>query len=357
MVLDKQNNFDYIIVGAGLAGIAFAETCLKNNKTVFVFDNNSQSSSKVAAGIYNPVVLKRFSGLEHSEIQLEKAATFYNNLESKLNATLDHKIEVLRKFFSIEEQNNWFLAADRPNVSAFLSLEIQQKKIKGIDAQFGYGKVYHTGFVDTALLVKEYHLYLSQKKCFASSVFDYSQIQFQNNKISYKNISAKQIVFAEGFGLRDNPFFNYLPLDGTKGELLIIRAPDLELDSILNSSLYIVPLGNNLFKVGATYEWTDKTETTTTAGKNEILDKLKFIINCEFEVVEHLAGIRPTVKDRKLLLGTHRFYQNLHIMNGMGTRGVMQAPWAAEILFDAIEQQTDIEKSINSDRFNKLLFL
>ena len=50
---------DFIIVGAGLAGISFAETALLNNKSFVVISDASQNSSIVAAGIYNPVIVKR----------------------------------------------------------------------------------------------------------------------------------------------------------------------------------------------------------------------------------------------------------------------------------------------------------
>ena len=103
---------DYIVVGCGLAGIAFAETCLSNKKSIFVFDNGSQNSSTIAAGIYNPVILKRFSGLEHAHDQLHSMNQFYHDLQHKLNKNFDNKTSVLRKFISIEEQNNWFAASD-----------------------------------------------------------------------------------------------------------------------------------------------------------------------------------------------------------------------------------------------------
>ena len=54
---------DYIIVGCGLAGISFAEQALNNNNTIVVFDNDSQKSSRIAGGLYNPVILKRFSDI------------------------------------------------------------------------------------------------------------------------------------------------------------------------------------------------------------------------------------------------------------------------------------------------------
>ena len=89
--------------------------------------------------------------------------------------------------------------------------------------------------------------------------FDYNALIFQSDCVEYKNLKAKHIIFAEGFGMHSNPIFNYLPLDGTKGELFIIKAPDLDLDVIINTSVFILPLGNHLFKVGATYNWKDKT--------------------------------------------------------------------------------------------------
>ena len=68
---------DYIIVGLGLAGIAFAEELRKNNKSFLVFEDNSQNSSLVAGGMYNPVVLKRFTPVWNAKEQLEIAIPFY----------------------------------------------------------------------------------------------------------------------------------------------------------------------------------------------------------------------------------------------------------------------------------------
>ena len=52
---------DYLIVGLGLAGLAFVEELIKANKSFIVFEDDSQTSSLVAGGVYNPVILKRFS--------------------------------------------------------------------------------------------------------------------------------------------------------------------------------------------------------------------------------------------------------------------------------------------------------
>ena len=254
---------DYLIVGSGLAGIAFAETALQNNKSILVIDNHSQNSSKIAGGLYNPVILKRFSEVWQAQEQLLLADCFYKSIEEKLNTKLDYKVPILRKFFSIEEQNNWFAASDKPNLAPFLSLDLVSKKYSGIDSPFGYGKVLHTGYLDTATLLNSYKNYLLSNNLFIAATFDYSKLVATVDCVDYNGIQAKHIIFAEGFGLHANPFFNNLPLDGTKGELFVIKAPELALDVIVNTSVFILPLGNDLFKVGATYNWKDKTDLPT----------------------------------------------------------------------------------------------
>lgn len=342
---------DYIIIGSGLAGIAFAETLLQKEKTFIVFDNHSQNSTKIAGGLYNPVILKRFSQVWNANQQLEIAHKFYKVIEHKLSSQFDYKIPIYRKFFSTEEQNNWFVAADKPNLAPFLSTTVVHKKYNGIDSPFGYGEVLETGYVDTLALLNQYHHYLKENNWLNETAFKYEDLKSFEDHLEYQNLKAKHIVFAEGFGMHSNPYFNYLPLDGTKGELIIIKAPELDLDVIINTSVFILPMGNHLYKVGATYNWDDKTNLPTQEGKQELIHRIKEILTCNFEIIEHFAGVRPTVKDRRPLLGTHCTHRNIHILNGMGTRGVMLAPSMAQDLFDYIENGKPLEKSIDIKRY------
>jgi len=344
---------DYIIIGSGLAGISFAETALSNNKTVVVFNDDSQNSSKIAGGLYNPVILKRFSEVWQAQEQLLLMKSFYSNLSKKIESKIDFKIPILRKFFSIEEQNNWFTASDKVALTPFLSTSLIFKTFEGIDSPFGYGEVLQTGYVDTALLLSEYHNFLLSHKLLQNETFDYSALVFTEDGLSYKGIDAKHIIFAEGFGMHANPFFDDLPLDGTKGELFIIKAPLLKLDVIVNTSVFILPLGNDLFKVGATYNWKDKTNLPTEEGKAELIERIREIISCDFEIIEHYAGVRPTVRDRRPLVGTHPEYKNVHILNGLGTRGVMLGPAMAKALFDNIEYDVPLDQEIDIKRFAK----
>ena len=344
---------DYLIIGSGIAGIAFAETCLQKDKSFFVLDDDSQNSSKVAGGLYNPVILKRFSKLEHAQEQLILLDSFYASIEGRINRKINFPLPILRKFFSIEEQNNWFIASDKIGLSPFLSTTIQYKQYDGIDAPHGYGEVLQTGYVDTALLLDAFRSYLKENNVFRQETFEYGLLEVGTDFIQYKEIKAKHIIFAEGFGMHANLYFKHLPLDGTKGELFIIKAPGLNLDVIVNTSVFILPLGNDLFKVGATYNWADKTDLPTEEGKQELITRIEEILSCDFEIIEHFAGVRPTVKDRRPLVGTHPDHANIHILNGLGTRGVMLGPSMAQALYEHIENGKPLDLSSDIKRFNK----
>ena len=346
---------DFIIVGNGLAGICFAEIALQNNKSIMVFDDDSQPSSKIAGGLYNPVVLKRFSEVWKAKEQLEIAFPLYHSIEKKLNIVFDYKIPIYRRLSSIEEQNNWFHAADKPNLSPFLSSNLVNKSISNINSSFGFGEVLKTGYLDVATLIKNYSDYLKNSNRYVSERFDYNKIVILDKQIQYKDFKAKHIIFAEGFGMHANPFFNNLPLDGTKGELLIIKAADLKLNVVVKSNVFILPLGNDFYKVGATYDWKDKSNRPTLEGKNELVENLKDLITCDFEIVNHFAGVRPTVKDRRPLVGSHFLHKNLHILNGLGTRGVMLGPYLAQQLFNTIVGNIPLEDEININRIYKKL--
>ena len=344
---------DFIIVGAGLAGISFAETALLNNKSFIVISDVSQNSSIVAAGIYNPVIVKRLSTPQDVAAHMEYIVPFYNRIEERLNNKVKYDLPLYRKFASIEEQNNWFEATDKPTLEPFLSTTIVYKKYDYLPSPFGFGEVKHTGYVDTADLVSVYLEFLKDGGNYVNETFDHSGLIIEEDRIIYKGIEASHIIFAEGFGIHKNPFFNYLPLGGTKGELLIIKAPKLRLDAAVNAGIFILPLGSDLYKVGATYEWHDKTSIPTAAGKQELIERLAEVITCEYEIVQHLAGIRPTVKDRKPLIGTHPEFERLHLLNGLGTRGVILGPPMAKHLYDAIVFGKPIKKEINLERFKK----
>jgi glycine/D-amino acid oxidase-like deaminating enzyme len=345
---------DYIIVGFGLAGLAFAKELEDNGKSFIVYEDASQTSSNIAGGVYNPVILKRFTAVWQGVAQLNLAIPFYKEIEKKLQNKYDHSFSTYRVFKSVEEQNNWFSASDKPLLAPYMDTDIVKKKYHGIISNDGFGCLNHTGRIDTKLMLDDYKKYLEELGFIKYETFSYDALSLSSSFVKYENIEAGMVVFCEGYGLHKNPFFKDLPMNEAKGELVTIHAPELNVDFLIKAAVFVLPLGNHHYKVGATFNWKDKTLAVTEEGKKELLEKLDSFITVPYQVVEQTAGIRPTVKDRRPLVGLHPEHPQLAVLNGLGTRGVMIAPKVAKELYLHLNEGTALDPESDIKRFNKL---
>ncbi len=345
-----NKSVDYIIVGLGIAGLSFCEIAEKNNKTFVVIDQPFCSATRVSAGIINPMVLKRFTPVWNARQHIATAFSFYGKLEKKLNLSFFKEMPMCRVFASVEEQNNWTVAADKKKLSAFLYPRILKNNNKFIHAPFGLGKVNFTGVINTEKLLNGYQNFLLKEKKILPEKFRYDLLQITNNSINYKNIKAKKIVFAEGFSARSNPFFNKELIIPNKGEFLVIKAPGLKLEALLKSSIFIVPMGDDFYKIGATYNREDFSFEVTQKAKKTLISKFKQVVSCNFSVTNQVAGMRPTTLDRRPLLGDLPKQNNIFFFTGLGTRGIISAPALAQKLFKYIEGKKPLEKEIDIKR-------
>ena len=343
---------DYIIVGQGLGGSLMAEALLKRGKKIMVVDNNHlASSSLVAAGLYNPIVFKRFVESWMTNQLLPTVNVIYSQIEEKLNQQIHHKKKIFKIFATEDEKTLW----DKKSItSAYMhQTEQQDLKMSGVENEFGGGLVLDSGYLDVSEFLLLYRNYLKDKNLLVSERIENKDLIVSQQGITWKDIQADKIIFCEGSSAIHNPFFGWLPFKLTKGELLIIKAPLLDTQYVVNKGVFVLPIGNDLFKVGATYEWQELTPETTEKGKAELLDKLKKIIMVPYEIVSHLAGIRPTISDRRPLIGVHPEYKNVAIFNGLGTKGVMIAPYFAEHFAEHLENNTSLNQEVDIKRYFK----
>lgn len=344
---------DYLVVGFGLAGMAFISELEKANKTFIVIDDNPNRPSRVIGGMYNPIILKRFTPAWQAHQMWQTALPFYKELEEKFNKRYIFPFEIYRILQSVEEQNNWVVASDRSIMSNYMQHNIIDTELKGIKAPYGFGKLSGVGRVAGEMILQDYTNYLKDKGVFLCQTFDHSSLKINKNNVEYKTIEADHVVFSEGAYLYQNPFFNYLPMQEAKGEMLILEVPGLEIDFALKSSVFMVPFGKNIFVVGATYNWDDRSFELTENGREELEEKIKRFLEIPYKILDYKVGIRPTVKDRRPLIGKHPKYPKLSVLNGLGTRGIIIAPTIAKKLFDHLEFDKPIMKEMHIDRFFK----
>ena len=339
-----------LIVGLGLAGLAYAEQLRRAGLSFHIIDGGVGGSSQIAAGIYNPTVLKRFSLSWNGDLFHSYALPFYEQLQARLDSEFIHPAPIHKIFNKHSEHNDWVSASDQPGLKIFMDPKIHTDIPNEVKSPLGYGQVNFTGRVATQVLLKSFRDSLKPEELTTEN-FEYDQLETTGAGIQYKQIEAKHIIFCEGYQMVNNPFFNKLPLIGLKGEILIIKAPSLKSKSILKGPIFIAPIGGDLYWAGATFERNDKTLACTAQGRSWIEERIRNMISSEYAVVEHIAQIRPTVLDRRPLIGSHPDHQNIHLLNGFGARGVLGAPLLSKWLFDHIEGISELPAAINLSRF------
>lgn len=345
-----------IIVGQGLAGTILAQTLLKENKSVLIIDDTSLSqASRIAAGLYNPVVFKRLVKSWLADDLIPFMDSFYTDAEQLLNTHFYFKKRMVKPFAEEQERILWEKKVSE-DVGKYLSKTIHDDFLNDIIYNpLGVSEILSGGNLNTALFLEAFRNYFKQNNFLLEEIFDYGELIISENNVVYKNVSADKIIFCEGYKTIDNPYFSWLPFKLTKGEIITIKITDTEIDEeyVINKGVFILPLGNAIYKVGATYEWTDLTEQITEKGKNDLIDKLNKVLKVPFEIINHEVGIRPTVIDRRPLIGLHPEHNSLAVFNGMGTKGVMLAPYFSKQFVDFLAHENTLNKEVDIVRFWK----
>jgi len=345
--------FDLIIVGQGLAGSVLALRLIEKDQKILVIDQPELSScSSVAAGIWNPVVFKRLTRSWMIDELFPEMNDFYKKAENILGVSLVTERHIIKIFSEQQEVELWKKKANG-ELSDYLDKTIYQDEIAGIKTgKYGYSKVFKAGNLKVKTFLESTREFLENKNSFLAEEFDWESLRISET-IQYKNFSAGKIVFAEGYLVKNNPYFNYIPMKPAKGEVLLVKIENSGPGKdIINKNAFIMPLGDGINKVGATYNWSDLNDKPSGEGLEELQNKLAKITTVEYEIMEHKAGVRPSVIDRRPVLGSHKVHKNLYLFNGMGTKGVMLAPYFAEKLADHIMSGKEIPPEVSLSRFD-----
>jgi len=346
---------DFIIVGRGLAATCLMHQFHKYNIGFEVIGNTQLSlSSQVAAGIWNPVVFKRLTSSWMNEQLIPSLEQFYTDCEKNLNQKLITQRTLIKPFTEDQEKTLWKRKAET-ELSNFLdpviySANSTHRNLKIVN-QFGLVK--QAGNLDIKAFIEASSVYFNN--FILDEVFEYDKLIIENNFVQYKNIKAQNIIFCEGYLVKNNPFFQWIPLVPAKGETLTIKTSELSLrEFIFNRDGFMMDLSEDTFKVGATYEWQNLNASTSEAGLQSLKNKIQNISTCNYKILSHVAGVRPSSIDRRPIIGMHPKHKQLFIFNGLGAKGVMLAPFFTENFVHFYQQNQKLQQEVDVKRFYHL---
>jgi glycine/D-amino acid oxidase-like deaminating enzyme len=342
-----------LIAGGGLAGICIAYQLAEKNIPFILLDKGSNQSSLKAAGLINPIVFRRMLKSWRVDEFLPYALEFYIKIGKYTNADFFHHLPMRRGFAHQQETELWETKQNSEEYRHYLSeISEEDENSNALINNFGTGIVKQTGFVDAKTFLENSYIYFKSLNSYLNTEYKYDEFDLAN--LTFRGDKFEKIIFCEGYNGIYNPWFNYLPLQPTKGQTIIIKSNEIKSNEILNRKCFVLPLGNNEFKVGATYEWNTTDLSITEEGVSILKNNLKQLISNKYEVIHQDAGIRPTVKDRRPLVGEHPQFKNTFIFNGLGTKGYLMAPLLSKELYEFIFENLPLSQEINISRFNKL---
>ena len=349
-----DSSVDYIITGQGLAGTLLAWFLEQRGRRCILFDAPEQTAaSTVAAGIINPITGRRFVKSWRIDDLLPFAKETYRQLEQELNLTIFHEHPLLRTLFNRGNENDWLARAADPAYQPYMNEEAELGNLPQLTTPaFAYGGVRQAAQVDVGAVVNALRERWRSEGRLREEAFDYESLSVLADGLAYPDIRAERIVFCEGWRSRFNPFFNYLPFGGNKGEILRIRLPEGRIDRMLKHRVFIVPMADGTYWIGSTSENQFDSEQASPQGRSYLEDRLREALQTPFEIVDHQAAVRPTVKDRRPFLGSHPEYPRLFIFNGLGTKGASLAPFWAKHLTDHLENRQALDPEVDIRRFS-----
>jgi glycine oxidase len=320
----------WIIVGQGLAGTCLAWDLWKRGVPFTIVDREQGGSSRVAAGLINPVTGKNFEPSAYFREFLLDALALYTDIELKLGVTFLFPMPILRL---AESEKEWAKMTDkstRPDVARWLVGNHHIDGWTGALELNGGGRLDTRSFLD------------------ASRVFFRRHGIYQTGTISIAASTPRHIWCEGAAGLVTDRYGTHRC---AKGEILTLRAKGWDEDRIrIGAGGWLVPLGNDLFKCGSTYEWGQLDEIPSPQGMERVRSIAARLGGASFEIIAHEAGIRPILRRSEPLIGP--LPSGGWMFNGLGSKGSLYAPGIARRLGAWLTDGTPPEAACDFRNFN-----
>lgn len=279
-------------------------------------DSGTGGSTRVAAGLINPLTGKNFQPSWLIEDFHPYAVDYFEKLGARFGVKLWYAMPVMRLAETEKEWSKISSKLDLPEVRGWLDGES--------DAPTPEGFVNHVilqggGWLDTRRFLEVTRAWFQERGVLDVGVEDVTQA------------NPCRILCEGAQGLMQDQLGSHRC---AKGEILTVRAEWSENFIKIGAGGWLIPIGRGLFRVGSTYEWNQLDELPTDVGLARISEIAKRLGGFDFQVMEHVAGIRPILRRSQPLIGKNA--AGNWIFNGLGSKGSLYAPKMASMLADWI---------------------
>ncbi len=351
-----------IVVGQGLCGTWLSYWLRQAGHSFLLIDEyRPDSASQVASGVINPVTGRSLANTWMAEILLPFAMEAYTAIGAITGINCIHSSEILHCFPSRQMEDAF--KKKLPALPEYLAnVEDTNHWHSMLHFHYGLGAIRPALLINLQALLAGWRQLLTNEHLLLAEKFNIDQMKLTADGVQYGGIAAERIIFCNGLSAMDYRYFDRLPFSPNKGEALLLEIDALPADRIYKKGISLVPFpyygkqaNDRIFWAGSTYENEFVVNGPTLGFRTAVEATLKDWLKPSFQIIDHLAAIRPATVERRPFVGMHPWFPRIGLLNGMGTKGCSLAPWFGKQLADHIVDAQPIQPEASLDRFSRLL--
>ncbi len=331
---------EFLILGQGLAGTCLALRLAMEGRSFRILASGLRASaSEKAAGLMNPVTGRRMALTWNYDKIWPLSISFYREAMNFLGIP-DSRLfttRSIRKALHSTEEINFLEAksawAGYQDIIRIEGLKPEEEPV--FENLRGWAISESGARLDVAEFLSVARHYFVQNGYYLDQDFLKNELQETEQGWEWNKQQFNRVVSCLGLGC---PWISP-ELWAVKGQIYILSGLENWGRDVLKTEHFLIPLDNGLVLAGSTYErefehfLPDETGLQTITG--ELTSKLKQQVRIE----ESWAGIRPTTVDRRPVI--RKLGKNLFAINGLGSKGVSLAPYAANELLAMLQTEAE----------------
>jgi glycine oxidase len=337
-----------LIVGQGLAGTALAWRLWERGTPFLIVDpNEAETASKIAAGLVTPVTGQRLNLSWRIYALLPEALEFYRHVEEKLGAKFYHPTDCVRLLNDDREAAWWEERKKRGELLPWLRPEdgaplVSEEHFHGERGGFVQK---NAGWLDTAAYLQSSRDFFKGLGCLRELRVEEEELEPTDDAVQWRGESFATVVFCRGWREQEaQRFFPWLKFGSARGVVASLKA-ELSEQRIINRGAWLLPRGPGEWRAGSTYEFDLSRPMEESIA--ELREKLGALLRGPFEIGEAQRAVRPIIKHRPLILGRHPAQARVCVLNGLGSKGVLRAPFFARMLVEHLLDDKPLEPVVD----------
>lgn len=334
-----------LIIGQGLAGTALAWSLWEREVPFLIADRDEPlTSSKVAAGLITPITGMRLTVSWRYDFFYREALRFYRSCGKRLKQHFFFPRGYIRLLRNEAEIAKWHKRRRNPDVQPFLHKQTPQLNAEVIHQPENGFQQRHAAWLDTTAYLLASRRFFETMNSWLKADIQPADVRDDADGVEWNDQRFSHVVWAQGWSAEKHPLFQWVPFQSALGATLTVEA-DLQGEKrILNRGCWVLPRKDGTLRIGSTYEWKfDDPNTPTSESLRSLETTLHSLLKVPAQITGSQTAVRPIIKNRQALMGTHPTHPRVAFLNGLGSKGSLRAPWLAKHLIEHLLDGTQID--------------